>query len=73
MRAYRGKVETPAPAPAAAAVKPKARGPAEERKQPAYRADPELPGTPSSNLVAIAAIIILSIVAIALAIALMVR
>jgi len=73
MRAYRGKVETPAPAPAAAAAKPKARGPAEERKQPAYRADPQPPGTPSSNLVAIAAIIILSIVAIALAIALMVR
>ena len=71
MRAYRGKVETPAPAPAAAKVRP--RVPGEERKQPTYRADPEPPGTPSSNLVAIAAIVILSIVAIALAIALMVR
>ena len=71
MRAYRGKVETPTPAPAAAKAKP--RTPAEERKQPTYRAHPEPPGTPSSNLVAIAAIVILSIVAIALAIALMVR
>ncbi|HWH42996.1 MAG TPA: serine/threonine-protein kinase [Usitatibacter sp.] len=71
MRAYRGKVEPPAAAPAAAKAKP--RVPGEERKQPTYRADPEPPGTPSSNLVAIAAIIILSIVAIALAIALMVR
>ncbi len=81
MRAYRGKIEPGSPLAAQAGIAPEPAPPAEERKKTVFRSMPQVapdippmpPAATGSNLVAVAAIIVLAIAAVALAVALLIK